>query len=108
MKKIEFKTIEELEAIDQASYDTPQIIYKNSTTCGLCDIMWEEVKKGNFEMNYLDLLQYRPVSNEVEQKYNVLHESPQVLIIRNGKCVYHTSHRRINATEIEKQLELYR
>lgn len=108
MKKIDLTSSEQLAAIDKESFNQPQILYKHSTTCGLCDIMWEEVKDGNFDLNYLDLHQYRPISNEIEQKYSVQHESPQVLMIKDGKCVYNASHRRINAAEIEKQLDLYR
>ncbi len=108
MKKIDLTSSEQLITIDKASFNQPQVLYKHSTTCGLCDIMWEEVIKGDFELNYLDLHKYRPISNEIEQKYNVQHESPQVLIIKDGKSVYNASHRRINAAEIEKQIELYR
>ena len=108
MKKVDLTSLEQLEAIDKASYDAPQLLYKHSTTCGLCDIMWEEIKNGDFVLNYLDLHQYRPISNEIEQKYNVQHESPQILLIRDGKCVYHASHRKINASETEKQLEQYK
>lgn len=108
MNKIDLTSLEQLEQINQASYTQPQLLYKHSTTCGLCDIMWEEVKNGDFDLNYLDLHKYRPISNEIEKKYDVLHESPQVLIIKDGKCVYHTSHRKINAKEIENQLTLHK
>ena len=105
MKKIDLTSFEQLEQIHQESYNQPQILYKHSTTCGLCDIMWEEVKNGDFELNYLDLHKYRPISNEIEKKYDVLHESPQVLIIKDGKCVYHTSHRKIKNDVIAEYLK---
>lgn len=108
MKKIEFTTIEELDAIDQASFTAPQLIYKHSTTCGLCDIIWDIVKESDFELNYLDLLTYRPISNEIERRYNVQHESPQILLINDGKCVYHASHRKIKNEDIQQQLDIYK
>ena len=107
MKKIDITTIEQLDAIDEASFNAPQLIYKHSTTCGLCDIIWDIVKVSDFELNYLDLLTYRPISNEIESRYNVLHESPQILLIKDGKCVYHASHRGIKSEEIQKQLDQY-
>ena len=105
MKKINITTLDHLDQIDQASFNQPKIIYKHSTTCGLCDIIWDIVKESDFELNYLDLLTYRPLSNEVERRYNVLHESPQILIIKDGKCVYNASHRKIKNEEIQKQLD---
>lgn len=104
MKKIDLTSFEQLEEINQASYTQPQLLYKHSTTCGLCDIMWEEIKKGEYTINYLDLHKYRPISNEIEKKYNVLHESPQALVIKDGKCIYHASHRKINAELIAEHL----
>ncbi len=49
---------------------------------------------------YLDLIKHRDVSNAVEDKLAVKHESPQVLVIKNGKCVYHASHNAISGKEI--------
>ena len=104
MKKIDLTSLEQLDQIDQDSFNTPQILYKHSTTCGLCDIMWEEVKQSDFVLNYVDLHKYRPISNEIESRYKILHESPQVLVIKDGVCIYTASHRKIKNTEIEKYL----
>ena len=104
MIKIDITSLEQLEQIHQESFNQPQILYKHSTTCGLCDIMWEEVKKSDFTINYLDLHKFRPISNEIEKKYNVLHESPQVLVIKNGECIYHASHRKIKNDVIAEYL----
>jgi len=106
MKKIDITSLEDLDQIDQASFNQPKIIYKHSTACGLCDIIWNIIKESDFELNYLDLLTYRPISNEIERRYNVQHESPQILIIKDGKCVYSASHRKIKNEEIQKQLDL--
>ena len=106
MKKIDIKILDDLDQIDQASFNQPKIIYKHSKTCGLCDIIWDIVKESDFELNYLDLLTYRLLSNEIERRYNVQHESPQILIIKNGKSVYNASHRKIKNEEIQKQLDL--
>jgi len=50
---------------------------------------------------YLDLIAFRDVSNEIAQKYQIAHESPQVLIIENGKCVYDNSHININYQDLK-------
>tara|TARA_B100001287_G_scaffold200849_1_gene170251 strand:- start:1651 stop:1860 length:210 start_codon:yes stop_codon:yes gene_type:complete len=44
----------------------------------------------------VDVLKYRDISTKIETNFNVIHESPQVLVIRNAKCVYHASHNEIS------------
>jgi len=51
---------------------------------------------------YLDLLNYRDISNEIATRFNVVHQSPQILGIKNGVCVYHASHENIQAKDLEK------
>jgi len=52
---------------------------------------------------YLDLITYRALSNKVADQYDVSHESPQILLIRNGKCVYDESHLGISMDDIIEQ-----
>ncbi len=53
---------------------------------------------------YLDLIKYRDISNTIADKLSVKHESPQVLVIKNGECVYHASHNAISAGEVLTKL----
>ena len=50
---------------------------------------------------YLDLLEYRHISNAIAEKLNVFHESPQVLLVKNGECVYDASHLDISVSELK-------
>lgn len=61
-----------------------------------------ERKWNNNQTNcyYLDILNFRPISNSLAERVNVVHESPQVLVIKNGKCIYHNSHNGIDAGEL--------
>ena len=104
MKINEITSLEQLEAIDKASFNQPQLIYKHSTTCSLSESAWEELKQSDFEINYLDLLAYRAISNAIEAKYKILHESPQVLVIKDGVCIYNESHWRIKNDLIKKYI----
>jgi len=54
---------------------------------------------------YLDLLSFRPVSNYIAEAYDVRHESPQVLVIKDGKCVYYESHLSINIDSVLSKIE---
>ena len=58
-------------------------------------------QSGAMPLYFLDLLDYRVVSNQVALRYQIEHESPQVLIIKNGKCIYHASHTEITVAAIE-------
>ena len=57
------------------------------------------------EFYYLDLIAYRAVSNAIEHNYGIMHESPQILVIRNGKCIYDESHNGISMEDITEQIQ---
>ena len=103
--------VHQLEEIDQVSNTRPVVIFKHSTTCGISagakfrlEAEWEDVAHDH-DFYYLDLLTFRPISNAVAEKYQVRHESPQILIIRNGMAIYHTSHHRITKSSVQSALE---
>jgi bacillithiol system protein YtxJ len=48
------------------------------------------------DLYYLDLLSYRPISNLISVKFGVKHESPQMIVIKDGKVLFHESHSGIN------------
>jgi bacillithiol system protein YtxJ len=56
----------------------------------------------NLDLYYLDLLNYREVSNETGYKFQVMHQSPQLLVIKNGVVVTHASHGAINEIDLTK------
>ncbi|WP_299456176.1 bacillithiol system redox-active protein YtxJ [uncultured Microscilla sp.] len=89
--------------IKEASRQGKVLIFKHSTRCGISanvlydlESAWITDEMEGLTPYYLDLIRYREVSNQVAQTFGVMHQSPQVLVIENGKCIYHTSHRAIN------------
>jgi bacillithiol system protein YtxJ len=100
--------IEQLEEINKASFDTPVMIFKHSTRCSISSSAINRVERNwNNEQDdikvkpyYLDLIAYRNVSNEIAKKWNIEHQSPQILIIKNGTCIYTETHMGINYEEI--------
>ena len=58
----------------------------------------------NVDFYYLDLLRYRDISNSIEAFFSVAHESPQILLIQDGQCIYHESHYGIMLDEIADRL----
>lgn len=104
-------TIDQLNKIDELSITKPVLILKHSTGCSISitalnrlERNWKEEDRTFIEPYYLDLLAHRNVSNEIAQHYNVYHESPQVLLIKQGKCVYSETHMGINLAEIMSHL----
>lgn len=99
-----------LNEIDELSKDKPVLLFKHSTRCSISTMAKRSLERDwNFSDDqitpfFLDLIQYRSISNEIAEHYGVQHESPQVLLIKNGKCVYHTSHSNISVGDIEANL----
>ena len=100
----------QLDEIKEESKTVPVLILKHSTRCSV-SLMAKNVLDRNWDIEddkiktyYLDLLKYRPISNQIVEDFNVHHESPQVLIIKNGVCEYTATHSGIDARSIKQQL----
>lgn len=95
---------EQLKQIVSKSQMRPQVIFKHSTRCSISSVALQRLQKvaqpSNIDFYFLDLLSYRSLSNKVAQTFDVPHESPQVLLIRDGLCVYEESHMGISMNDI--------
>ena len=98
--------VAQLDAISERSNTVPCLIFKHSTTCSISamakarlDRNWD-FDAADIEPYYLDLLSFRPISAAIAARFDVHHESPQVLLIRNGECVYDASHLDISVDEL--------
>jgi len=94
----ELTDVLQFEEIKELSNERPVLIYKHSTTCGISGNVlhnletYGEALAGAYELYYLDLLAYRSVSNAAAEVFDVIHQSPQVIIVENGEVVHHASH----------------
>ena len=101
------ETVAQLDTIAERSKGKTQVIFKHSTRCGISKMVMNQfvsafsLEDTALDLYYLDLLSYRDVSNAVGQKFQVLHQSPQLLVIKNGATVHHASHHEINAGVLE-------
>ncbi|KAA5532538.1 bacillithiol system redox-active protein YtxJ [Taibaiella lutea] len=101
---------EDVNKIIEASEIKPQLIFKDSLTCGISAHAKERLKdgyhlmEGKADLHYLDLLQYRSVSGYIAQTLGLTHQSPQIIILKNRKVAYSSSHHAINSAEIVKYL----
>lgn len=98
MSWIYMQTSANLKSAIAASKKHPVLIYKHSTRCHNCadiierlDAKMDELGK-RAPMIYLDLIQFREVSNEIAAKFKVVHQSPQVVVLHKGKLAFHLDH----------------
>lgn len=105
---IPFTEEQQLSSIISLSQTRPQVIFKHSTRCNISSIALNRLQKINAfpgaDFYFLDLLKLRALSDKVADFFNVSHESPQILVIRKGECVYEESHLGIIAEDLEGQL----
>ncbi len=98
---------DQLDEIREQSKHRPVVIFKHSTRCSISTMAKNRLERekpvDNVSFYYLDLLRYRPISNKVAEEFHVHHESPQVLLIKNGECTYEETHNGINMQEIAAQ-----
>jgi bacillithiol system protein YtxJ len=107
---IPLNSVEQIHEIQERSKEIPCLIFKHSTSCSISGLVkhrlenfWD-LEDSQVEVYFLDLLRYRSISNQVAEDYGVWHESPQILLIRDGECVYHTSHLDISVHSLKEQL----
>ncbi len=105
---IALTSLEQLDEIEKKSISKPQVIFKHSTTCGISRMVINMFKssygltENQADLYYLDLHAFREVSNEVGYKFQVMHQSPQLLVIKNGTTVAHSSHGAIAEVDLQK------
>ena len=97
-----------LEEIKAESAQQPVMIFKHSTRCAISSTVLNRLERSwnsdevAIKPYFLDLINYRDLSNQVAQEFGIMHESPQVLVIKDGKAVYHSSHFGISYDELKE------
>jgi bacillithiol system protein YtxJ len=104
MNWIPLTTVTQLTEIREASATKPVVIFKHSTRCSISAVAKSRLERAatpdTISFYYLDLIKFRDISNKIAEDFNVPHESPQVLLIRNGACIYDESHSGITMDDL--------
>jgi len=101
-------SVSQLDIIDKESLTKPIVIFKYSTRCGTSRMALRQferqfsIEDEKVKLYFLDLIAFREVSNEVAFRFQVMHQSPQLLVIRNGNTLHHSSHYSIDAGLLEQ------
>ena len=103
------ESVSQLDIINEESKALPVMIFKHSTRCSISDMAinriqsnWKDTDSALIKPYYLDIIAHRDISNLITEQYGIEHQSPQVLIISNGECIYHESHTNIRYNDIMK------
>ncbi len=108
MNWIPLQSAEQLTEIQQSPQAS--VIFKHSTRCSISmmakkrfELDWDALPE-NTNLYFLDLIRFREISNSIASVFNVYHESPQLLLIKDGECVYDASHGEISAEDVAAQI----
>ncbi|MEZ4884724.1 MAG: bacillithiol system redox-active protein YtxJ [Chitinophagales bacterium] len=101
---------EQLKDIANESFTKPVAIFKHSISCSISAMAkrrlersWD-IAEDALTIYYLDLIRFRSVSNKIAEAFEVRHESPQILLIKNGDLTFHTSHSAISVEGLKAEL----
>lgn len=100
--------MKQLDELVTESNSHPVAIFKHSTRCGISRSVLKQFEKNynlkdkNIKLYFLDLLQNRDISAEIATRFGVQHESPQMIVLKNGAVVHHDSHGSIDVAHLEQ------
>lgn len=94
----------QLQKIIEKSNERTQVIFKHSTRCSVSSMVKNRLERESqpegIDFNYLDLIRYRSLSNKIADDFKIRHESPQVILIKNGLAVFDEDHSAIQMEDI--------
>jgi bacillithiol system protein YtxJ len=106
---IELTDLGQLNEISTLSHDKPVAIFKHSTRCSVSRMALKQFENEfnndvKVTLYFLDLIENRAISNEIAIRFAVTHQSPQLILIKEGKAIYHVSHSEIDAESLKEKV----
>ncbi|MDI1255252.1 MAG: bacillithiol system redox-active protein YtxJ [Flavobacterium sp.] len=102
------ESMAELDAIENVSFEKPVAIFKHSTRCSISRFSLKQfeneyaIESNKMELYFLDLLAHREISDTIASRFGVQHQSPQLIVIQNGKAIFDASHSDIQADVLQQ------
>ena len=103
-----FQEIDDVASLDrflEQSSETPVILFKHSNTCGISARAHRQMTEVEQPVGVVTVQKARAVSEEIERRFGLSHETPQVLIVRGGNLLWDASHNNVSAPAVEAALE---
>jgi bacillithiol system protein YtxJ len=101
---VELPDVDSLDRFLAQANGSPAIIFKHSNTCGISARAHAEMARIEHAIGLVIVQKARGVSNEIEARTGVAHETPQVFIIRDREVLWSASHNQIKAEAVEAAL----
>lgn len=109
MNWIKLTDLTQLDQIREHSKKSPIVIFKHSSRCSTSQMVfsrlernWKEEEMGHVQAYFLDLISYRQISNAIAEQFEIQHESPQLIVIRDEAAIYEGSHFEIDYTAVHR------
>jgi bacillithiol system protein YtxJ len=111
MKWVKLKDTNQINEIREQSTLKTVLIFKHSTRCSISrtaldrlERNWNDEEMKNVEPYFLDLISYRDISNQIATQFDIEHESPQLMLIKNSAVIYDSSHFEIDYSALKKNI----
>lgn len=91
---------ESFKALTERSNERPVVIFKHSLTCPVSSAAYEQMSRYEGEVSLIEVQVARQLSNEIENRLGVPHESPQVIVLSKGRAAWNASHFKITAESV--------
>jgi bacillithiol system protein YtxJ len=104
MAFVEIQTQQQLEEFLAAANGGPAILFKHSDSCGISARAYRDMSQLAQQVGIITVQNARDLSSEIERRFNLPHETPQALIVRNNQVVWNASHGRVRASVIEEAM----
>ena len=112
MNWISFTNLSQISEISESSHKKPVIIFKHSTRCSVSRLALKQFERefdidaSQIDCYFLDLLNFKEISNQIGEHFAVQHQSPQLILVQNGQATYNVSHSEIDASDLKKFLKM--
>ena len=101
----EINSTEQLDRLFEQSNEKPVLLFKHSLTCPISAGVHQEIEGADADINVVIMQNARNVSDEIVRRTGIRHESPQAIVLKDGKPVYHASHYDVTASDINAELK---
>ncbi len=102
---IEVNSNEQLNGLFEKSNEKAIVLFKHSLTCPISAGVYQEISGADADVHVVVMQNARGVSNEIAERTGIRHESPQAIVLKNEKPVYHASHYDVTASDVESNLK---
>ena len=100
------ESMEDLDAAEALSHEKIVVLFKHSTRCSISRFVLKQfenafgIPEDKMQLYFLDLIEYRPISSEIAERFEVIHQSPQIIVLKDGKAVFNRSHESIDSNDL--------